>query len=410
MRTYLSADRVIDGTGAVIADTGVLVADGEILDIGPADAVGAFDERIDVPGGTLLPGLIDAHVHTSFNGEPSYMEIVYEMTTAERTLRSVRNARRDLHAGFTTIRVLGERSHLDVALREAIANGEIEGPRVVPAGQNLTVTGGHADLWAAHDIEYEQGLGGIMVDGPMGFRRGAREQIKRGAEVVKLVVTGGVMSMGSDPGASHLAPDEIEAAVEEADRHGVMTAAHCHGADGARVSVEKGIDTIEHGTYLNRSPEVIERMAEEGTFLVPTLSATEAMIEGMREELPDPYVEKAEAGMGEGTESLRLAHEAGVPIACGTDAGSPANRHGENATELALMVEAGLTEMEAIVAATGTASRAVGRAETIGTLEPGKAADVIAVEGDPLEDIDLLRDVSLVMKGGTVVRDDRTAV
>lgn len=404
MATHITADRIVDGTGEIRQDSGVLVEDDEIVAVGGRDELPNADETIELPGCTLLPGLIDSHVHTSFDGESSYMEIVYEQTTADRTLRSLRNVRRDLNAGFTTVRVLGERSHLDIALRDAIQAGEVEGPRIVPAGQNLTVTGGHADLWTAHDIDYEQGLGGIMVDGPTEFRRGARKQLKRGAEVVKLVVTGGVMSMGSDPGRTHLAPDEIEAAIEEATRHDAMTAAHCHGAAGAKLSAELGIDTIEHGTYLNEDPEAIETMAEHGTYLVPTLAATEAMIEGMREELPDPYVEKAEQSKGNGTESLRLAHEAGVPIACGTDAGSPANHHGENGQELELMVEAGLSEHEAIRSATSVASEAVGRSETIGTLEPAKKADVIAVRGDPLDDIAAIRDVRLVVKDGEIVR------
>ncbi len=401
----IRAGGIIDGLGGKPIEGKIILIKGKIIEwIGderncPAGNIGRV---LDLSDYTILPGLIDCHLHTSFNGEPNYYDIVIKQSVAFRTLTSLRNVQKDLEAGFTTVRVMGEKSHLDLALKSAIHEGIVKGPRIVAAGQNITVTGGHADLWLAPDIQYTEGLGGIIANGPEEFRRAARTQLKYGADFIKLVVTGGVMSEGGDPGMPYLSPEEIRAAVEEAHRLGKKVAAHCHGAAGAKISVEAGVDTIEHGTLLIKEPEVIDKMARNRTFLVPTLAA---MAPSLEEGHTYAFFERKSTEMRKyAMESVRYAIKAGVRIAAGTDAGSPGNRHGDNARELRMLVEAGMSEMDAILAATKVASECVGLEDKIGTLEKGKFADLIAVKGDPLSDLSLLRGVEFVMKEGEVVK------
>lgn len=402
--TLIKAGTIIDGTGAdPIENSTITVKDNKITHIGKNPDI-TPDNVIDLSEYTVLPGLMDCHVHTSFNGEPNYYDIVLKQSTAYRTLTSLRNVQNDLKAGFTTIRVMGEKSHLDIALKNAIKEGVVTGPRIVASGQNLTVTGGHADLWLAPDIEYKQGLGGVIIDGPEEFRKAARIQLKYGADLIKLVVTGGIMSTGGDPGMPYHSPEEIRAAVEEAHRLNKKVAAHCHGAEGARISVEQGVDTIEHGTYLAKEPDVIDLMAEKGAFLVPTLKAT-IMDEDEIDTLPEFYVRKTQEAQGFAMKSVQYAMKKGVKIAAGTDAGSPGNRHGENAQELEMLVKAGMTEMEAIVAATKTSSQCLGIQDEVGVLKKGYCADIIAVKGDPLSDIATLKTVLFVMKDGKIFKE-----
>ncbi len=401
----IKAGRIIDGLGGKPVEGQFILIKGKIIEwIGDESNCprGDIGQVLDLSSYTILPGMIDCHLHTSFNGEPNYYDIVIKQSVAFRTLTSLRNVQKDLETGFTTVRVMGEKSHLDLALKSAFHEGIVKGPRIVAAGQNITVTGGHADLWLAPDIQYTEGLGGIIANGPEEFRRAARSQLKYGADFIKLVVTGGVMSEGGDPGMPYLSPEEIRAAVEEAHRLGKKVAAHCHGAAGAKISVEAGVDTIEHGTLLIKDPGVIDRMARDRTFLVPTLAA---MAPALEEGHSYVFFERKSTEMRKyAMESVRYAIRAGVRIATGTDAGSPGNRHGDNARELRMLVEAGMSEMEAILAATKVASECVGLEDKIGTLEKGKYADLIAVKGDPLSDISVLKDIRLVMKEGEVIK------
>jgi imidazolonepropionase-like amidohydrolase len=404
----IKASMIVDGLGKDPYKHSAIVTQGKrIVWIGSEKAYRGRkpDKIIDLSGFTILPGLIDCHLHTSFDGEPNYYDIVLKQSTPYRTLKSLHNALKDLNAGFTTIRVMGEKSHLDIALRDAIQEGIIRGPRIIAAGQNITVTGGHADLWLAPEIRYEEGLGGIIVNGPQAFREAVRAQVKHGADLIKLVVTGGIMSAGGDPGRPYISKEEITAAVDEAHFLGRKVAAHCHGAGGARIAVEAGCDSIEHGTFLIKDPEVIEMMAEKGVFLVPTLATTVAHHPDSRL-LPDFYVRKSMEAKEYAQKSLQYAFSAGVRIATGTDAGSPGNRHGNNAIELELLVRAGMPEMNAILSATKVSSECVGLEESVGTLEVDKLADIIAVKGDPRSDISLLRDVKFVMKEGTIYKNE----
>jgi len=405
-KKLIKAGRIINTNGAKPLEDGVILVNGKKIDyMGAESEISEIPSTIiDLSEYTVLPGLIDCHLHTSFNGEPNYYDVVLKQSAPYRTLTSLRNVQSDLDAGFTTIRVMGEKSHLDIALKNAINEGIVAGPRIVAAGQNITVTGGHADLWLAPDIEYKQGLGGVIVDGPEEFRKAARIQLKYGADLIKLVVTGGIMSSGGDPGMPYHSSEEIKAAVEEAHRLGKKVAAHCHGATGARISVEQGVDTIEHGTYLIKEPDVIDLMAEKNAFLVPTLKATILHKEEV-DSLPDFYVKKTKEAQGYAIKSVKYALKKGVRIAAGTDAGSPGNKHGENAQELELLVRAGMSEMQAILAATKVASECVGLENEIGTLEKGKYADIIAVKGDPLSDISTLMNVKFVMKEGKIYKE-----
>jgi len=402
----IRAGRIIDGLGGKPLENKTIRIEGKRIQSVINEKESCSDqtnEIIDLSGYTVLPGLFDCHVHTSFNGEPNYYDIVLKQSVAYRTLTSLRNVQQDLEAGFTTIRVMGEKSHLDIALKKAIEEGIATGPRIVAAGQNITVTGGHADLWLAQDIQYVEGLGGIVADGPEAFRKAARTQLKYGADFIKLVVTGGVMSEGGDPGMPYLSYEEIRAAVEEAHRLGKKVAAHCHGVAGAKLSLEAGCDTIEHGTLLIKDPRVIDLMAEKRIFLVPTLST---MASSPQEGEPTYafFLKKIQETRQFAMESIRYAIKAGVPIATGTDAGSPGNHHGDNARELEMLVQAGMSPMDAILAATKASSECVGLEDQVGTLQGGKYADLIAVKGDPLSNISILKNVAFVMKEGQIVK------
>ena len=300
---------------------------------------------------------------------------------------------------------MGEKDHLDIDLRNAINLGVVPGPRIVASGQNITVTGGHADISLAIDITCPQGLGGVVVDGPDEVRKAARQQIKAGADVVKLLVTGGVMSEASVPGIQHMTTDEIRAAVEEAHRLGRKVAAHAQGCDGIKECLRAGIDTIEHGHILDQ--EAVDLMVEHGAYYVPTFAATYWMTVGdIAARIPPYAARKAKEAAGVHGQSFTRALKGGVKIVCGTDTGSPGNRHGFNAIELELLVKHGMSPMAAIVSATSVASECLGISKKIGTLEAGKLADLVAVATDPLEDIRVFQDIAFVMKDGEVIRSN----
>ena len=402
----LKAARVLDGNGAPAYAPGVVAIEGDrITYAGPPKkqlASGLRGAQVLDFGAdkTLMPGLIDAHVYTSFNGEPDYREIVMKQPESYRALSSLRNVQRDLAAGFTTLRVLGEKSHLDIALRNAIDQGLVTGPRLVCAGQNITVTGGHGDVWLVRDIQYEQGLSGVVVDGPEAVRAAARRQLKAGADLIKLLVTGGIMSEGSLPAVQYMSQEEMLAAVSEAHRVGKRVAAHAQGATGIKNAIRAGIDTIEHGFYLD--PEGAAMMADQGTYYVPTISSWATMSDTYRD-VPDYVIRKSREAREHSLHAFRRAVSAGVTVVAGTAAGSPYNYHGDNAQEMAFMVKAGLDEMQAILTATSMAAECLDVAGEVGTLEPGKLADVICVDGDPTQDITACQRVEFVMKGGAVV-------
>ncbi|HEU4564369.1 MAG TPA: amidohydrolase family protein [Gemmatimonadaceae bacterium] len=408
----LRAARIIDGTGGpAIRDGAVVVSGGNIVAVGARGSVGVPPGArvIDLGDATLLPGFIDAHTHiigrpladprsdvASFRDIPAYAAIV-----------SVDNARRTLMAGFTTIRVLGSPDFDDVALRQAVDAGVVPGPRIQAAAHSFGITGGHCDEngWrpGLADADYRTGA----ADGVDEVRKAVRYQVKYGADVIKICATGGVLSEGDAVGATQYTLEEMQAIVTEARKLDRKVAAHAHGAEGIKLAVQAGVASIEHGSFLDE--EGARMMAQKGTFLVPTLSAGEAAEGAARSgRLTGLRAEKARAAAEAMRHGIRLAVKHGVPIALGTDAGVGA--HGANAREFRLMVEwGGLTPMQALVAGTSSAAKLLGMQERIGTLAAGRLADIVAVPGDPLQDITATERPVLVMKNGVIYREPGTA-
>ncbi len=406
MTKVIKPGRLIDGTGnEPLTGKAITITGGSIATVVDEESVAsdATVEEIDLSDCTVLPGLIDCHLHPTFNGEPNYLELVYTKSIPYRTLMGQANGMKDLLAGFTTVRALGEKSQVDIALREAVRNGLIQGPRIVAAGQSISVTGGHGDLWLAPGFSFEEGLSGMVVDGPDQFRKAARTQLKAGADVIKLLLSGGLMSAGGDPGMRYMTPEEIKAAADEAHLWGKKLSAHSHGHESSRVGIENGVDTLEHGVFLSKDPELFDIMAERNIFFVPTLSVIVPPI-GNANAMPEFFLRKKREAEEYALKTFEMALRAGVRIASGSDIGGAGAYHGNNALELELMVKAGMSCMDAIVSATKTASDCCGVERVTGTIEPGKSADIIAVKGDPLSDISVLRNVRFVMKEGNVVK------
>lgn len=396
---------LIDGTGGPVVNNAVVVVEGtKIKAVGKEGEVeySADYEVLDLGGKTVLPGMVEAHVHIGMNGEPAMETIMLKETLPMTTIKASVYAQKDLMAGFTTIRTMGDKGFLDVALKRAIDAGIIDGPRMRVSGQILSITGGHGDIALPPEVTFT-GWSAI-VDSPDEARKAARYQLKMGADIVKMCATGGVMSEGDEPGSPQLNEDEMRAAIYEAHKVGKKAAAHAQGTKGIKDAVKAGIDSIEHGIFLD--DEVVEMMREKGVYLVATLSAPYNIKKyGVEAGIPDYAVRKTEQVIDAHGASFMKAYRAGVKIAVGTDAGTPFNRHGENAQELEMMVQAGVKPMDAILAATKWGADLLGMSNIIGTIEAGKEADIIAVEGNPLENISLLKDVKFVMKAGKIYKN-----
>jgi imidazolonepropionase-like amidohydrolase len=361
----------------------VLVEGGRIEAIGDAAVVTEGAERVDFPDATITPGLIDCHVHLADEGLPDGTARDAEPTSL-RVLRMAEHARRTLAAGFTSVRDVGGRDHIEFGVRAAARAGLIRAPRMILAGKIVSQTTAGARMWRGMYRE---------ADGVWDVVTAVREQVAAGADVIKLMATGAVLAPGHErPGAAQLSAEELRAAVETAHGLGVHVAAHAHGIDGIRAAVEAGADTIEHGTHLHEDRTVARAMAKRGVFLVPTLKALAYIADPPGPGIPHEIVAKARDRRADRDATFRAAMEEGVPIAMGTDAATPFNRHGENAEELALMVELGMTAPQAIAAASSVAARAI-RSDDAGAIEVGMYADLAIWDGDPLEDIGVLRSV-----------------
>jgi imidazolonepropionase-like amidohydrolase len=393
---------LIGPEGVLLENKSVVIEETKIKEIADGNVnVPTNVEAIDMKGYTILPGLIDTHLHLGWNGEPDIEVAMLKELLPMASLKAYVNARDDLMAGFTTVRALGDRGYLDVALKKAIEKGIVDGPRMKVAGQPISMTGGHGDMWLAPEVS-ASGFG-VIADGLDEMRKAARYQIKMGADFIKLMATGGVMSEGDEPGSAQLSEEEMKVAIKEAHKAGRKSAAHAQGTEGIKNAVRAGIDSIEHGIFLDE--EAIQMMKENGVFLVPTLSAVfNIKKHGKEAGIPEFAVRKVEQIMERHVESFKMAYKGGVKIALGTDAATPFNKHGENAQELELMVNAGMTPKDAITAATKGGAELLGMEDMVGTLEAGKEADIIAVEGNPLEDVTLLKDVKFVMKAGKIYK------
>ena len=389
----LTGATLIDGTGAApVSGRAVVVRDGRIhAVVAERDAPSGTTLRLD--GLTLLPGLINCHVHLCFGGEADPGTAMVKEPFAATVIKAAMRARQTVEAGVTTVRDLGGRDYAELSVRDAVRSGTTPGPRVLCAGKGICITGGHG--WQ---------LIGREADGPDEVRKAVREQLRAGADVIKIFATGGVMTPGVDPNSAQLTLDEVAAAIEEARRAGRRTAAHAQGSDGIANCLEGGITTIEHGIFLTEA--LCRRMARDGVALVPTLIAPHAIVEGgVAAGIPEFAVRKSLAVRDRHSESFQMALRLGVPIAAGTDAGTPLNPHGSLVPELELMVKGGLAPLAAITSATATAARVLGLEAETGRIAPGLAADLLAVAGNPAERIQALDDVRLVLAAGRTAVD-----
>ena len=402
-RTVIRVGRVLNvRTGELRSNQAIVIEDDKISQIAPSGEVkaAAGDATIDLPDATVLPGLIDMHTHLTFElSSLSYEGL--KISTAREALHGARNARRTLEAGFTTVRNLGAKDYADIALRDAINDSDVIGPRIVASGPAMGITGGHCDENLLPPALHFQGGG--VADGMEAVQHKVREIIKYGADVIKICATGGVLSKGDDPNASQYTLEEMKAIVADAHRLGRRVAAHAHGAEGVRWASEAGVDSIEHGHLMDDA--AIATLKKNGTYLVPTLFLGEYMEKNLdRSDVPEYSKQKMRDVIAAMRKNTGKAFAAGVKVAFGTDAA--VYPHGLNAGEFHVYVQLGMTPLAAIQTATVNASDLLGPKFAVGSLEPGKFADVIAVDGDPTKDVTILEHVKFVMKGGAVYKND----
>jgi len=392
MSTYVARVSLFDGR-TLRTKQGILVEGDRIAWVGAharAPRSAAAADEVDGRGRTLTPGLVDCHVHLCFDGTADFAREAREMASvAAATVKAVRNAARTLEHGVTTVRDLGGRGDAAIQVGRAVEAGTLSGPRILAAGQALTVTGGHG-----HNVGIAR-----EVDGPDAVRKAVREEIRAGATAIKLIATGGVLTPGIRAEMTAFTPEELEAAVGEAHTWGCVVGAHAIGPEGIIQAVEAGVDSIEHGSLL--TAEGARLMRERGAYHVPTISAIRGMVEHP-DEVPAYAVEKATMLSDAAREAFRRSMRTGVPIACGTDAGTPFNPHGNTPTEIVRMVDWGLSPLRALRAATSSAAELL-RLPAVGTIQVGAAADLCLYEGDPVDDIRRILAPLLVMKSGEVV-------
>lgn len=359
-------------------------------------------EVIDLSDKFVTPGLTDLHVHSGMNGEGNDRMDLLHHTPAELTLYSLKNVQQDLYAGFTTLRDCGSQAFVSVALRDAINKGDFEGPRMFVCGYSLGSTGGHADSHYAPGVTCTAEEHPI-IDGPDSARKAARFNLKNGADFLKFMSTGGVMSKGTTLGAQQLCDDEIAAIIEIANLYGVHTATHAHGTNGIKAAVRAGVTTVEHGMILDE--EAIQLMLEHGTYLTPTIIAAERIcVKGPEMGLTPWMVEKANQALSHHEWGFRQCLERGVPITFGTDSATPYNYHGKQGYEFELLQRFGMDPHKALVAATMTNAKVLGVDKTQGSVEKGKVADLCAWSCDPMEDVKTMQNCLFVMKEGVVVK------
>ncbi|GJM08829.1 MAG: amidohydrolase [Lysobacteraceae bacterium] len=401
--TVIEAAGYVDVGSGILIKPAVIVVEGEnIVEINPTQ-LPKNATRIDLGGNVLLPGLMDMHVHLDLNWDAVNFDVIFMESGAKGALRAAMNAAATLNAGFTTVRNVGQIHNtadmVDVALAEAIEEGFVPGPRVIPAGHMISILGGHGDLGMAHGMAEgmlvlppERGV----VSGAADALRAVRYQIKHGAKVIKIHATAGVLSLEDAVGAQQLTDEEMRVIVEEARRHNLPVAAHAHGTEGIKAAIRAGVDSIEHGSILD--DEAIALMQEHNVTFVPTVGLMDRIDLGA---LPPKKRAKAKYVDPLARESVRRAARAGVRIAMGTDA--PLIPHGDNADEIVTLTTLGLSNAEALRTVTINPAVLI-RRDDLGQIKPGMKADLIAVGADPLEDINTLRDVRFVMKNGKVVR------
>jgi len=390
MKTCIHSVTLYDGRGTKTEGVTLVFDHTGILEIGTGEAAAKADRVIDGRGLTALPGLIDLHVHLSMDGSPDSMGKTVRDSAGVAAYRALVHAQKHLQAGVVTVRNCGSKYQVDIELRKAIEEGIVKGPRIFACGQPITMTGGHCHMF------------GTEVDGEDEVRKAARLKIKEGADFLKLMATGGGLTPGVKAGASQLTEAEMAVACQVAKEAGKRTAAHAQGCEGIKNAIRAGVTTIEHGVELD--DESIQMMRERDTYLVPTLAAPYQIVKnGIAAGIPEFAVRKNEEAMIPHRQSFRMAHQGKVKIAAGTDAGTPFNLHGDFATELELMRDEGMTVQEVVHSATYLAAEALGIQRDTGSLEVGKWADLILLEGDPETDFSAFRRVTHVFKNGELM-------
>ena len=403
-RTYIQCGKLIDGVANKAQTEVTIIVDGnKITDIQKGYVGGnAGDKIIDLKNKTVMPGLIDCHVHLESQGSKNSLIEGFTLTDADIAYKAAVYAKRTLMAGFTTVRDLGG-SGVNISLRKAVQKGEVDGPRIFTAGRAISASGGHMDAsvgFRDDAFNHKMGPEDGVADGREELVKAVRFQFKRGSDVIKIASTGGVLDLSENSSGAEFTVDEIKAVVETAKDYGLRVACHAHGAEGIKRAILGGVTSIEHGTFMNE--EDMELAKKYGTYLVPTIIAGKSVADSAKISGYFPPV-IARKAMEVGTviqQTFGKAYKAGVKIAFGTDAGVYA--HGKNAKEFEYMVEAGMPPMEAIKAATTSAADLIGISNMVGSIEKGKLADIVAVDGDPLQDIKVMQHMAFIMKDGKI--------
>ncbi len=407
----LKAARLFDGKSNALLQNAVVIVQGDkIVDAGSNLPIPSGAQVIDLGDATLAPGFMDAHTHLTADFSGNYNERrlqQLDLNVSEQAIRATAFARATVEAGFTTVRDMGSRfvaSHefVDVALRNSINKGVIVGPRMLVATKGIGATGGHfdptggfRDFLFGREPDYTDGI----ANSPDEIRKTVRFEVKNGADVIKAAVSGGVLSLGDEVDTPQLTPAEMTALVDESHRLRKRVAVHCHGDQAAREAIEAGVDSIEHGSFMK--PETLTMMKKKGTFLTPTLMASEWIMSKL-DNYPPALQAKAKAATAARSEMFRNAVKMGIKISFGTDAA--VYPHGQNAKEFKLMVDLGMSAIDALKSATSNDAELLGIGQKVGTLEKGKLADVIAMPGDPTSDITATERVYFVMKEGKIIR------
>jgi len=413
-RLVVHAAQLLDPkTGNILKDQAIFIEGDKIVKVGPAPhEIHQPKANIDYPGfgenvptlhivsGTVLPGLIDVHTHLTM--DPSFGLEILQKSSASAALTGAKNAKATLEAGFTSVRNLADYwEFADVALRNAINHGEVPGPRMQASGPAISITGGHGDMNYLPYADHLKSIG--VADGVEGVQAKVRENIKYGADVIKFMATGGVLSFGDDPKASQYTLEEMKAIVADAHRLGRKVAAHAHGGNGIIWASEAGVDSIEHGSYIDDNG--IATLKKNGTYLVATVYLEEWFLQNAeRLHTPAQLVAKAREVMPAADKNIAHAIASGVKVAFGTDAA--VFPHGLNARQFGTYVKLGMTPLQSIQSATVNAADLMGWSDKVGTVEAGKFADIIAVDGDPTKDVTTLEHVKLVIKGGVVYKNE----
>lgn len=404
-KTIIHAGKLVDvRNNKVLTEQTIVVENDKIVSVTPGyQSASGEDITVDLKGSTVMPGLMDMHVHIEGETSPTRYMDRFRNNEADVAFNSIEMARRTVMAGFTTVRDLGG-SGVNIFLRDAINSGKVVGPRIFTAGKSIAPTGGHADPTngVKRDLMGDPGPDEGVINGPYDARKAVRQQVKFGADLIKVTATGGVLSVARDGSAPQFAQDELDAIVQTASDFGIMVAAHAHGDEGMQRAIKAGVNSIEHGTMM--SDETMDMMIQKGTYYVPTIVA--GMSAAAFAEIPGYYApvvaEKAKRIGPHIQATFKKAYAKGVKIAFGTDAG--VFPHGDNYREFIYMTEAGMPNLEAIQSATWTNAVFLGIDDKLGSIEVGKLADIIAVDGNPETDIKVMKDVVFVMKEGEIIK------